>query len=122
LPPVFDARRVAAAAGVIVELTDLGDWAGRLVSEYDPRTRTIRVNERALDAYRRAAGGLGSFDIRTFIDLAVAHELYHHCEAGGAIARLATRARREAAADAFARERVPVDGRLTAFFEHQAAS
>jgi hypothetical protein len=121
LPPVFDARRAAAAAGVAVELTDLGDWAGRLVSEYDPRTRTIRVNERALDAYRRAAGGLSSRAVRNFIDLAVAHELYHHREAGGATARLAPRARREAAADAFARACVPVDARLAAFLEPQAA-
>jgi hypothetical protein len=119
---VFDPRRVAAAAGIAVELTDLGDWAGRLVSEYDPGTRTIRINERALDAYRHARGRLDSCAVRGFIDLAVAHELYHHREAAGDVERLATRAGREAAADAYARAGVAVDARLAAFLERAAAT
>jgi hypothetical protein len=119
---VYDPLRAAAAAGVRVELADLGGWAGRLISEYDAPARTIRINERALDAYRRASGGLDSCAVRTFIDLAVAHELHHHREAAGEVERHATRAAREAAADAFARTCVPVDARLAAFLERETAS
>jgi hypothetical protein len=119
---VYDSRRAAAEAGIAVELADLGAWAGRLISEYDAPARTIRVNERALAAYRRACGELDSCAVRAFIDLAVAHELYHHREAAGEVERFATRAGREAAADAFARSRVPVDARLAAFLDREAAS
>ena len=119
---MYDPRRAAAEAGIAVEVADLGGWGGRLISEYDAPARTIRVNERALDAYRRACGELDSCMVRTFIDLAVAHELYHHREAAGEIERCATPAGREAAADAFARARVPVDARLAAFLEREAAS
>jgi uncharacterized membrane protein len=51
----------------------------------------IRVNERVLCERRRLAN-----------DQAVAHELYHHREAIGEVPRIADRAQRERAADAFA--------------------
>jgi len=83
---------MAAAYGVRVELADLGDWAAvTLVAEYDPDGPVIRVNARAASAA---------------FDHAVAHELYHHREAIGEIARIADRAQRERAADAFADELV----------------
>ena len=83
-----DVRGVAAAYGVRVELADLGDWASvTLVAEYDPEGPVIRVNERAQ---------------RDAIDQAIAHEIYHHREAIGEIARIANRSARERAADAFA--------------------
>ena len=85
-----DVRRIAAAYGVRMEFANLGDWGSvTLVAEYDPDGPVIRVNERALP--RSAA-----------IEHAIAHELYHHREAIGEIARIAGRAQRERAADAFA--------------------
>ena len=88
-----DVRGIAAAYGVRVEVADLGDWAAvTLVAEYDPDGPVIRVNEREL--WRTAS--------RDAIDLAIAHELYHHREAIGEIARIAGRSARERAADAFA--------------------
>jgi hypothetical protein len=90
---VSDARELAAAYGVRVELADLGDWAAvTLVAEYDPDGPVIRVNERALPRERR----------RRAIDHAIAHEIYHHREAIGEIARIADGTARERAADAFA--------------------
>lgn len=87
-----DVRERAAGYGVRIELADLGDWASvTLVAEYDPDGPVIRVNERAPNAA---------------IDHAIAHELYHHREAIGEVARIADRARRERAADAFADELV----------------
>jgi hypothetical protein len=86
---MLDARGIAAAYGVRVELADLGDWAAvTLLAEYDPDGPVIRVNERALPDCA--------------IDRAIAHELYHHREAIGEVARIADRAARERAADAFA--------------------
>ncbi len=94
---VADVRAIAAGYGVRVELCDLGDWAATtLVAEYDPDGPVIRVNERALP--RTAACDA--------VDLAVAHELYHHREAIGEVVRIADRAARERAADAFADELV----------------
>jgi len=91
-----DVRGIAAAYGVRVELSDLGDWgSARLVAEYDPHGPVIRVNESALPAGSSCA-------VRDAIDRAIAHELYHHREAIGEIPRLADRTAREAAADAFA--------------------
>jgi len=119
-PPVCDPRRAAAAAGIAVELADLGAWAGRLISEYDAPARTIRVNERALAAYRRTCGELDPCAVRAFIDFAVAHELYHHREAAGEVERRTPRAARETAADEFARGWVPIDARLAAFLEREA--
>ena len=93
-----DVREIAAAYGVRVELVDLGDWAAvTLVAEYDPDGPVIRVNERALPLEAR----------RDATDHAIAHELYHHREAIGEIARIAERAARERAADAFADDLVP---------------
>jgi hypothetical protein len=67
----------------------LGDWGTvRLIAEYDPDGPTIRVNRREL--------------ARTDLERALAHELYHHREAIGEVARLPRRADRERAADAFA--------------------
>ena len=92
-----DARRVAAAYGVRVEVRDLGDWAAvTLVAEYDPDGPVIRVNERTL-------ARTGSSDA---IDRAIAHEIYHHREAIGEVERIADRRARERAADAFADELV----------------
>ncbi len=115
---MFDARTLAAAAGLTIELADLGDWGDtRLIAEFDARARTIRINQRALDAYARACGAptAPAPARQRFVDLAVAHELYHQGEAAGTIGRAPTRAGREAAADAWARARVPVDPRLAAF-------
>jgi hypothetical protein len=93
-----DVRALAAAYGVRVEVADLGDWgAARLVSEYDPAGPVIRLNERELPHGSSCA-------VRDAIDLAVAHELYHHREAIGEIPRIAERAAREAAADAYAEQ------------------
>lgn len=67
----------------------MGDWGTvRLIAEYDPDGPTIRVNRREL--------------ARTDLERALAHELYHHREAIGEVARLPRRADRERAADAFA--------------------
>jgi len=72
-------------------MVDLGDWASvTLVAEYDPDGPVIRVNER-WGAPRSAA-----------IEHAIAHELYHHREAIGEVARIKDRIARERAADAFA--------------------
>ncbi|GAC1406580.1 MAG: hypothetical protein NVSMB64_12370 [Candidatus Velthaea sp.] len=111
-----DIRSLANAAGVRIELADLGDWgAATLVSEYDPDGPAIRINERAIDRYRAACGALSSCDVRGFIDLAIAHELYHHREATGQIARLPDRIAREAAAADFARAHVAIEPQLDAF-------
>jgi hypothetical protein len=119
---VFEAQAVAAAYGLAIEVTDLGYWApAMLVSEYDPHACTIRVNVRALTRYRRVRAGLTACDVRTFLDRAIAHELYHHREAIGEVPRLATRAEREAAADAYARAGVPADVRLEAFLRARRA-
>lgn len=91
-----DVRGIAAAYGVRVELAQLGDWgSARLIAEYDPDGPAIRINESALPKG-------SSCDVRDAIDRAIAHELYHHREAIGEIPRIAGRAAREAAADAFA--------------------
>jgi hypothetical protein len=116
---VFDPQAAAAAYGLTIERIDLGAWGDRvtLVAEYDGRARRIRINERALAAYRRTrSGDLSAADIAAFLDRVVAHELYHHREAIGEIARLPSRAQREVAAEAFAREESPADSRLDAFF------
>ena len=82
-------RAAARAAGVAIELADLGDWgATSLIAEYDPAGPLVRVNVRALPAT----------EVRAHVDRAVAHELYHHAEATGAVARLPTRRAREGAA------------------------
>ena len=107
---------LADAAGVRVEIADLGDWgAATLYSEYDPSGPRIVINERAIERYRVACGELNSCDVRAFIDVAIAHELYHHCEATGEVALLPSRAAREAAANAYARAHVAIEAHLAAF-------
>jgi len=101
---VADVRAMAAAYGVRVEIADLGDWGRvRLIAEYDPDGPAIRVNRRELSLTLRRAQRDGAVqgDAVTAIDRAIAHELYHHREAIGEVPRLADRAAREAAADAY---------------------
>ncbi len=113
---MFDVRSIAAGYRLDIELSDLGDWnALTLISEYDPAGPIVRLNARAIERYRAARGALDSADVRRFIDFAIAHEIYHHREAVGEIPRLATRAQREEAANAYARSIVSVDAFLDAF-------
>lgn len=87
-----DPRTAARDFGIAIELADLGDWgSATLVSEYDPAGPIIRINSRALPTGSSCA-------VREHIDAAVAHELYHHREALGEIARLPSREARERAA------------------------
>jgi hypothetical protein len=89
---VPDPRAVAREHGIPIELADLGVWGdAELVSEYDPDGPVIRINTRAIPHG-------SSCDVREHIDRAVAHELYHHEEATGTIARLPNREARERAA------------------------
>jgi hypothetical protein len=89
---VPDPRTVARERGIAIELADLGEWGdATLVSEYDPAGPVIRVNTRAIPAG-------SSCDVREHIDRAVLHELYHHAEACGAIARVDGHKARERAA------------------------
>jgi len=91
------ALRLARAYGVAVSFADLGDWGmAELRSEYDPRGPAIRINARVA---RRLSGTA----LREFVALAVAHELYHHREHIGEIAQTPDPARRESAADRYAR-------------------
>jgi Zn-dependent peptidase ImmA (M78 family) len=95
---VRDVRALAASYGVAVELADLGTWGtSRLVAEYDPDGPVIRINERAIPSGSSCAA-------REHIDRAIAHELYHHREAIGEVARLRSREEREREADAFAED------------------
>jgi hypothetical protein len=90
----------ACAAGLSVEIADLGDWApAALVSEYDREARAIRVNVRVLERLR-AERDVAARD--RLLRRAVAHELYHHGVATGALAAPAGRAAAERAAEAFA--------------------
>lgn len=87
-----DPRSVAREHGIAIELADLGSWGdATLVSEYDPDGPVIRINTRAIPPG-------SSCEVREHIDRAVAHELYHHGEARGAVARLPSRKARERAA------------------------
>ncbi len=92
-----NALNLARAYGVAVAFADLGDWGvDELRSEYDPNGPAIRIN-------LRVAEQLTTADLGEFIALCVGHELYHHREAIGEIARLRERNERELAAHAFAR-------------------
>lgn len=92
-----NALAAARAYGVSVRFADLGDWgASELLSEYDPSVPEIRLNV-------RIAASLGAAQLGEFVAMAVGHELYHHRECIGEIARAAGRDAREAAAQAFAR-------------------
>jgi hypothetical protein len=89
---MLDPRTAARENGIAIELADLGSWGdATLVSEYDPDGPVIRINTRALPTG-------SSCEVREHIDRAVAHELYHHGEAQGTIARLPSRKARERAA------------------------
>jgi hypothetical protein len=89
---VPDPRTVAREQGIAIELADLGSWGdATLVSEYDPDGPVIRINTRAIPLGSSCA-------VREHIDRAVAHELYHHNEALGAVFRLPSRKARERAA------------------------
>jgi hypothetical protein len=92
------ALALARSYGVAVGFADLGDWgSAELRSEYDPKGPAIRINARV--AARVPVGALGEFVL-----LAIGHELYHHRERIGEIAVVGDRARRERAADRYARE------------------
>jgi len=82
-------RRLCAEHGVSVRFAHLGSWGGvaELRSEYDPTLREIVVN---------------CSTAPNLVAHAIAHELYHHREAMGEIARLPHRAERERAANAYA--------------------
>lgn len=87
-----DPRTIAREGGIAIELADLGSWGdATLVSEYDPAGPVIRINTRAIPSG-------SSCEVRAHIDRAVTHELYHHGEATGTIARIAGRKARERAA------------------------
>lgn len=88
---------MARQYGIEIEYADLGEWGlDELRSEYDPDGPVIRVNKRVIE-------NLPPGEIGDFIAFAVAHELYHHREHRGEIARLPDRASRETAANDFAR-------------------
>jgi hypothetical protein len=101
---VNDPLALARAAGLAVEVADLGDWGvATLISEYDRAARAIRVNRCVLER-EESLGGTSARE--SLLQRAIAHELYHHQVAEGAL--VARRARRddERAADAFARSLV----------------
>lgn len=91
------AAELAAGYGIRVEIGDLGAWGGaELNAEYDPEGPVIRINVRSVEKRAEA-------DRPAFIALAIGHELYHHRERLGEVARLRDSAHRERAADAYAR-------------------
>jgi hypothetical protein len=90
------ALSLARRYGITVRFADLGDWGEHdLRSEYDATMPEIRLNLRWLNA-------MPYNDRARFVELAVGHELYHHREAIGEVARLQTCEARESAADTFA--------------------
>ena len=91
------ALALARRYGIAVTFADLGDWgSAELRSEYDPRGPSIRLNA-------RVAKRLSPDALREFVALAIAHEVYHHREHIGEIARSGTSTERERDADDFAR-------------------
>jgi hypothetical protein len=69
------ALREAAAAGVRVELIELGAWERRpLLAEYDPTTKTIAIDRSVVERLRIAHEA--DFADR-FMAFAIWHELYH---------------------------------------------
>lgn len=93
--PAFE---LARKYGVAVEYADLGDWGmDELRSEYDPAGPLIRINKRVIEQ-------LTADEIGEFITFAIGHELYHHREHLGEVAKLPDRKSREISADNFARE------------------
>lgn len=92
------AFELASQYGVEIEYADLGDWGvDELRSEYDPAGPVIRINKRVIEH-------LPPEEVGDFIAFSVGHELYHHREHSGEIARLPNRAARETAANDFARQ------------------
>ena len=92
--PVFE---LARKYGIRIEYADLGQWGvDELRSEYDPQGPVIRVNQRIIE-------NLPLAEIGEFIAFSVGHELYHHREHRGEVARLPDRAARESAANEYAR-------------------
>ncbi len=111
-----DPRTLAGRYGIRIEMDDLGDWGlTMLVSEYDPEGPVIRINERAIERLHATLGEASSCEVRALIDVAIAHEIYHHREHVGEVERLPTHEAREAAADAFARAHVALDPNVAAF-------
>ncbi len=94
---MHDVFALAKRYGVAIEYADLGEWGvDELRSEYDPLGPVIRLNTRVIE-------NLPIAQVGEFIAFAVAHELYHHREHRGEVARLGDRGAREAAANDFAR-------------------
>jgi hypothetical protein len=92
------AFKMAREYGVAIEYADLGDWGvDELRSEYDPKGPAIRINIRVIE-------NLAVEEMGEFITFAIGHELYHHLEARGEIARIGDHREREIAANSFARE------------------
>ena len=121
---MIDPHERAASYGVVVTTADLGAWgAGSLIAEYDPdgAVPTIRINVRAIERYRTYSGTERSVDVKPLVDFAIAHELYHHRERLGEIARLPTLRLRERAADAYARGLVGDDPAVAAFLGSEEA-
>jgi len=86
------AGETAEGYGIRVTIDDLGDWgATTLVAEYDPHGPRIRVNVRALERMC----GVDERARRALVEEAIGHELYHHREAIGEIARQRSRRARE---------------------------
>lgn len=83
-----EALRLLKAYGLRLRFADLGDWGdSELRAEYDPEAAEIRI-------HRCLAPAL--------VPRAILHEIYHHREAIGEIARLHDREARETAADDYA--------------------
>lgn len=92
------AFKMAREYGVAIEYADLGDWGiDELRSEYDPSGPAIRINSRVIE-------NLAIEEMGEFITFAIGHELYHHLEACGEIAKISDHREREIAANSFARE------------------
>jgi predicted signal transduction protein with EAL and GGDEF domain len=101
--PLDDAR----AAGLRVEVAELGSWSPVvLVSEYDRAAATIRVSASVVQAVLRAGGEDAA---EAFMRSAVAHELYHHDVAARGHTRPCDRRTIEADAHAFARAQYGAD-------------
>ena len=85
---------------VQITFDDLGDWTpATLISEYDPAGPFIRINVRALERLCGDDPAARS----ALINEAIAHELYHHREAIGDVARCKSHTARERAAREYAR-------------------
>jgi len=81
-----------------VAIEDLGGWsaAARVLAEYDPLERTIRVNRRCVETLSESYGPEAA---QAFVSCAIAHELFHAGSTRGG----------EAAAHAFAERLTGID-------------